>query len=169
MRCHLRSKGVRFGLLAGCTEDNLPLARSPRKVSNVGRICFCPGSAIRHEFTWLYSRPLGHLDGETLKSPRRPFLVNLTAPSARRKRGPVSRDFPRFTLHCFRMPDKEQASGEDTEFSVGTVTGHHARLGTRLRAQLCRGHYFKRLNSTSFQGTTRTDECSLGLIREFFR
>src|SRR5215467_11859277 len=34
------------------------------------------------------------------------------------------------------------------------VTGHHARLGTRLRAKLCRGHYFKRLNSTSFQGTT---------------
>jgi len=34
------------------------------------------------------------------------------------------------------------------------VTGHHARLGTRLRAKLCRGHYFKRLNSISFQGTT---------------
>jgi hypothetical protein len=37
------------------------------------------------------------------------------------------------------------------------VTGHHARLGTRLRAKLCRGHYFKRLNSISFQGTTPTD------------
>src|SRR5262249_24778215 len=34
------------------------------------------------------------------------------------------------------------------------VTGHHARLGTRLRAKLCRGHYFERLNSISFQGTT---------------
>src|SRR5215469_2161970 len=34
------------------------------------------------------------------------------------------------------------------------VTGHHARLGTRLRAKLCRGHRFRRLNSTNFQGTT---------------
>ncbi len=37
------------------------------------------------------------------------------------------------------------------------VTGHHARLGTRLRARLCRGLHFRRLNSISFQGTTRTD------------
>ena len=37
------------------------------------------------------------------------------------------------------------------------VTGHHARLGTQLPAKLCRGRYFKRLNSISFQGTTRTD------------
>ena len=34
------------------------------------------------------------------------------------------------------------------------VTGHHARLGTRLRARLCRGLHFRRLDSTSFQGTT---------------
>ena len=34
------------------------------------------------------------------------------------------------------------------------VTGHHARLGTRLRARLCRGLHFRRLNSMSFQGTT---------------
>jgi hypothetical protein len=34
------------------------------------------------------------------------------------------------------------------------VTGHHARLGTRLRARLCRGLHFRRLNSLSFQGTT---------------
>src|ERR1035441_2702837 len=37
------------------------------------------------------------------------------------------------------------------------VTGHHARLGTRLRARLCRGPHFRRLNSMSFQGTTRAD------------
>ena len=37
------------------------------------------------------------------------------------------------------------------------VAGHHARLGTRLRAKLCRGHYFKRLNPISFQGTTRPE------------
>jgi hypothetical protein len=37
------------------------------------------------------------------------------------------------------------------------VAGHHARLGTRLRAKLCRGLHFRRLNSMSFQGTTRTD------------
>jgi hypothetical protein len=37
------------------------------------------------------------------------------------------------------------------------VTGHHARLGTRLRARLCRGLHFRRLNSLSFQGTTLPD------------
>jgi len=37
------------------------------------------------------------------------------------------------------------------------VTGHHARLGTRLRARLCRGLHFRRLSSMSFQGTTRTN------------
>jgi hypothetical protein len=37
------------------------------------------------------------------------------------------------------------------------VAGHHARLGTRLLAKLCRGLHFRRLNSMSFQGTTRTD------------
>jgi hypothetical protein len=37
------------------------------------------------------------------------------------------------------------------------VAGHHARLGTRLRARLCRGLHFRKLNSMSFQGTTRTD------------
>ena len=35
-----------------------------------------------------------------------------------------------------------------------SVAGHHARLGTRLRARLCRGLHFRKLNSTSFQGTT---------------
>src|ERR1035438_6581847 len=39
------------------------------------------------------------------------------------------------------------------------VTGHHARLGTRLRARLCRGPHFRRLNPMSFQGTTRIDPC----------
>jgi hypothetical protein len=34
------------------------------------------------------------------------------------------------------------------------VTDHHARLGTRLRARLCRGRPFRRLNSMSFQGAT---------------
>jgi len=34
------------------------------------------------------------------------------------------------------------------------VAGHHARLGTRLRARLCRGLHFRKLNSMSFQGTT---------------
>jgi hypothetical protein len=37
------------------------------------------------------------------------------------------------------------------------VAGHHARLGTQLLAKLCRGLHFRRLNSVSFQGTTRTD------------
>ena len=36
------------------------------------------------------------------------------------------------------------------------VSGHHARLGTRLRARLCRGLHFRRLSFISFQGTTRT-------------
>ena len=31
---------------------------------------------------------------------------------------------------------------------------HHARLGTRLLARLCRGPHFRRLNPMSFQGTT---------------
>ena len=34
------------------------------------------------------------------------------------------------------------------------VTGHHARLGSRLRARLCRGLHFRRLDYMSFQGTT---------------
>ncbi len=37
------------------------------------------------------------------------------------------------------------------------VTGHHARLGSRLRARLCRGLHFRRLDYKSFQGTTSTD------------
>ena len=37
------------------------------------------------------------------------------------------------------------------------VTGHHARLGTRLRARLCRGRHLRRLSSTRLQGATRTD------------
>src|ERR1700745_2716832 len=34
------------------------------------------------------------------------------------------------------------------------VAGHHARLGTRLRARLCRGLHLRKLKSMSFQGTT---------------
>jgi hypothetical protein len=34
------------------------------------------------------------------------------------------------------------------------VTGHHARLGTRLLARLYRGRYLKRQSSTRFQGAT---------------
>jgi hypothetical protein len=34
------------------------------------------------------------------------------------------------------------------------VTAHHARLGTRLQAKLCRGRHLRRLNSMSFQGAT---------------
>src|ERR1700681_4271566 len=34
------------------------------------------------------------------------------------------------------------------------VTGHHARLGTRLLATLYRGRHLGRLNSMSFQGAT---------------
>ena len=35
-----------------------------------------------------------------------------------------------------------------------TVTGHHARLGTRLLAKLCRGRHFRRLNFMRLQGAT---------------
>ena len=34
------------------------------------------------------------------------------------------------------------------------VTRHHARLGTQLRARLCCGLHFRRLNFMSFQGAT---------------
>lgn len=34
------------------------------------------------------------------------------------------------------------------------VTGHHARLGTRLLARLCRGRHLRRLSSTRLQGAT---------------
>src|ERR1700739_3781448 len=34
------------------------------------------------------------------------------------------------------------------------VAGHHARLGTQLRARLCRGLHLRKLNSMGFQGTT---------------
>jgi hypothetical protein len=37
------------------------------------------------------------------------------------------------------------------------VTGHHARLGTRLLAKLYRGRHFRRLGYMRFQGATRTD------------
>jgi len=37
------------------------------------------------------------------------------------------------------------------------VTDHHARLGTRLRARLCRGRHLRRLDSMSFQGATLTE------------
>jgi hypothetical protein len=34
------------------------------------------------------------------------------------------------------------------------VTGHHARLGTRLLARLYRGRHLRRQSSTRFQGAT---------------
>ena len=37
------------------------------------------------------------------------------------------------------------------------VTGHHARLGTRLLARLCRGRHSRRLGYVRFQGATRTE------------
>ena len=37
------------------------------------------------------------------------------------------------------------------------VTGHHARLGTRLLAKLYRGRHSRRLGYMRFQGATRTD------------
>jgi hypothetical protein len=37
------------------------------------------------------------------------------------------------------------------------VAGHHARLGSRLRARLYRGLHFRKLDYKSFQGTTSTD------------
>ena len=37
------------------------------------------------------------------------------------------------------------------------VTGHHARLGTRLLAKLCRGRHSRRLGYMRFQGATLTD------------
>src|SRR5262249_25514549 len=39
---------------------------------------------------------------------------------------------------------------------VMLVTDHHARLGTRLRAKLCRGRPFRRPNSMSFEGAIPT-------------
>ena len=44
------------------------------------------------------------------------------------------------------------------------VTGHHARLGTRLLAKLYRGRHFRRLGYMRFQGATRTDPGVLRLI-----
>src|SRR6266849_2566883 len=37
---------------------------------------------------------------------------------------------------------------------ASAVTGHHARLGTRLLARLCRGRHLRRLSSTRLQGAT---------------
>jgi hypothetical protein len=37
------------------------------------------------------------------------------------------------------------------------VADHHARLGTRLLAKLCRGRHLRQLDFTCFQGATRTD------------
>jgi hypothetical protein len=39
---------------------------------------------------------------------------------------------------------------------AAAVTGHHARLGTRLLARLCRGRHLRRLSSTRLQGATPT-------------
>lgn len=40
---------------------------------------------------------------------------------------------------------------------AAAVTGHPARLSTRLLARLCRGRHLRRLNSTRLQGATLTD------------
>src|ERR1700757_1146930 len=37
---------------------------------------------------------------------------------------------------------------------AAAVTGHHARLGTRLLARLCRRRHLRRLSSTRLQGAT---------------
>ena len=37
------------------------------------------------------------------------------------------------------------------------VTGHHARLGARLLARLCRGRHLRRLTSIRLQGATPTE------------
>jgi hypothetical protein len=42
---------------------------------------------------------------------------------------------------------------------AAAVTGHHARLGTRLLARLCRGRHFRRQSSTHLHGATRSDPC----------
>src|SRR5215813_11852590 len=39
------------------------------------------------------------------------------------------------------------------------VTGHHARLGSRLLARLYRGRHLRRQTSTRLQGATRTRSC----------
>jgi hypothetical protein len=39
------------------------------------------------------------------------------------------------------------------------VTGHHARLGSRLLARLYRGRHLRRQSSTHLHGATRTDPC----------
>src|SRR6516165_5563900 len=48
---------------------------------------------------------------------------------------------------------------------------HHARLGTRLRAKLCRGRHLRRLDSMSFQGATLSHpfvERLIGTMRREF-
>ena len=47
------------------------------------------------------------------------------------------------------------------------VTGHHARLGTRLLARLCRGRHFRRQSSTHLHGATLTPPCIRGRTRRF--
>jgi len=49
------------------------------------------------------------------------------------------------------------------------VARHHARLGTRLRARLCRGPHFRQLNYMSFQGTTPTPPDVRFRIRRFMK
>ena len=44
-----------------------------------------------------------------------------------------------------------------TYASQWPVTGHHARLGTRLLARLCRGCHLRQLSSTRLQGATRIE------------
>src|SRR6266853_1563748 len=45
---------------------------------------------------------------------------------------------------------------------AAAVTGHHARLGSRLLARLCRGRHRRRQTSTRLQGAT-TEKRPLGV------
>src|ERR1700681_1299407 len=73
----------------------------------------------------------------------------------------------------FCLPRREIGSATSSTFDFGAICpftdvpvcnlpvyasqcrgSHHARLGTRLRARLCRGRHRRRLDSMSFQGAT---------------
>src|SRR5690348_2323513 len=51
---------------------------------------------------------------------------------------------------------------------AAAVTGHHARLGTRLLARLCRGRHLRRLSSTRLQGATLTEPTLVSAGAAFF-
>jgi hypothetical protein len=78
----------------------------------------------------------------------------------------------------FRLPRRETGSATSITIDFGAICpfthvpaynlpvyasqcrrGHHARLGTRLRARLCPGRHLRRLHSMSFQGATLTEPC----------